>query len=128
MLPEFQIIFVFFSYFFMFLLKKACSDSKKIPKLIYILSKEPSWNNVDTQAEKCLKIAMRHMSFQFSCSLLEIYQEDRGRANVFFLFSFFFFSKKKEFAKKTLSLWISGDSLIAPYPLGVKKSLHVLCK
>ena len=48
------------------------------------------------------------MSFQFSCSLLEIYQEDRGRANVFFLFSFFFFFKKKRIFKKNtkpLNLW-----------------------
>ena len=50
---------------------------------------------------------MRHMSFQFSCSLLEIYQEDRGRANVFFLSSFCFFLKKKNLQKNTkpLNFW-----------------------
>ena len=48
------------------------------------------------------------MSFEFSCSLLEIYQEDRGRAKVFFLFSFFFFKKKKKICKKItkpLNFW-----------------------
>ena len=66
----------------------SCNDFKKLI-LTYVLSKEPSWNNIFQQRfglefhdEKMLNFS-EHKSIWVSCFVLGIWQEVKGRENFF---------------------------------------------